>query len=335
MKRKRIIGIFLLILIVVSSSIVSFFIIYLFNNPYDPPSIGDAFRSQWDTTKTSAGSSNNKQVHLPLVSEGNYDFTVDWGDGTSSIITRWDQAEVTHTYFSSGNYTINITGLIIGWSFNDTGDKLKLLVIEEWGKLQLGNSGGYFSGCKNLKITASDVLSLIGTTTLVQAFQNCESLDVVNGMNEWDTSNITDMSSMFYNAKKFNQPIGNWNVSKVENMSYLFCNATYFNQDIGSWNVSKVEDMSYMFFKSYSFFQNISSWNVSNVGYMDLMFSGCTISTVVYDSILIEWSKLNLRSNVTFDAGNTYFSSEEAEIAKQKIMDDFDWDILDSGDATP
>ena len=65
------------------------------------------FQSTWDTTQ--AGSSNN-QVVLPLVSNGDYDFRIDWGDGTSNrdTITAYNQAEVTHTYDSTGVYEIRI-----------------------------------------------------------------------------------------------------------------------------------------------------------------------------------------------------------------------------------
>ena len=38
-------------------------------------------------------------------------------------------------------------------------------------------------------------------------------------INNWDVSNVTDMTQMFYNAESFNQPLNKWNVSKVTNMS--------------------------------------------------------------------------------------------------------------------
>ena len=33
--------------------------------------------------------------------------------------------------------------------------------------------------------------------------------------NNWDVSNVTDMSYMFYEVKEFNQPLNNWDVSNV------------------------------------------------------------------------------------------------------------------------
>ena len=90
----------------------------------------DEFLSVWNTTKTSAGSSGSNQVRLPLQSSGIYNFLVDWGDESNDTITIWNQDAVTHTYASEGVYTINITGIIIGWYFNNGGDRLKILEIQ-------------------------------------------------------------------------------------------------------------------------------------------------------------------------------------------------------------
>jgi len=230
------------------------------------------FTSVWDTTKTSTGSSANNQIKLPLEYDGNYNFTVDWGDDTIDAITSWNQFEVTHTYASQGVYTINITGSLIGWRFNNGGDRLKLLEIKQWGNLRLGNSGRYFYGCSNLDITASDILDLTGTTTLRQAFKDCSTLDEVKGMNEWDVSSVTDLGDMFRDASAFNQPIGSWDVSSVTDMFCMFDGASAFNQPIGSWDVSSVTDMGCMFVYASTFNQNIGSWDVSNVTNMEWMF---------------------------------------------------------------
>jgi surface protein len=90
----------------------------------------------------------------------------------------------------------------------------------------------------------------------------------------WDVSNVTNMSEMFYQSGDFNQPIGigNWDVSNVTNMSGMFYNYD-INQPIGDWNVKNVTDMSYMFSSS-QFNQPIGNWNVGNVSTMQYMFAG-------------------------------------------------------------
>ena len=66
-------------------------------------------------------------------------------------------------------------------------------------------------------------------------------------ISKWDVSKVTDMWGMLYYAESFDQPIGEWNVSSVTNMKDMFEGAESFNQDITGWDVSKVTDMSSMF----------------------------------------------------------------------------------------
>ena len=294
-----------------------------------------AFLSTWDTTRTSAGSSASNQVMLPLLSNGTYNFMVAWGDGTTSNITAWNQAQVMHTYATPGVYDININGTISGWEFNYGGDRLKLLGISQWGSLQLGNSGGYFDGCANLDLTATDAPDLAGTKTLSVAFAGCTRLGSSGNMDTWDVSHVTnmsymffyassfdqpigawnvsgvtDMSWMFYSASSFDQPIGAWNVSSVTDMTWMFCDASAFNQPIGAWNTSSITDMSYMFAAALSFDQPIGAWDVSRVTDMSYMFSDASS----FDQPIGAWNV----SSVT-DMCNMFFMYSGASAFDQPI----------------
>ena len=81
----------------------------------------------------------------------------------------------------------------------------------------------------------------------------------------WNTSNVTDMSSLFYQATSFNDNISNWDVSNVTNMYSMFAGATLFNQPIGSWNTGKVTTMGLMFYQASNFNQPVGDWDVSKV----------------------------------------------------------------------
>jgi hypothetical protein len=165
-------------------------IIYVLNDFYIYGSLGvlsNPFISTWNTNNTTGSSSANNQVQLPLINFGTYNFSVDWGDGTSDVITSWNQAETLHTYPAVGVYTIIIDGLILEWAFGGVvfNDCEKILSISSWGTLQLGTIQGHFSNCVNLDLSSvSDVPDLSTTNNFTFTFNGCTSLTSINRANE-------------------------------------------------------------------------------------------------------------------------------------------------------
>ena len=121
--------------IYVSSSIYIYSNISIYNLP---------FISRWNTANVSGGSSASNQIQLPLVSGGNYNFIAYWGDGTSDLITTWNQAETLHTYSTSGIYTITLQGTIQGFVF---GFLPHLGVLEKQGGRGGPRRPGWERGC--------------------------------------------------------------------------------------------------------------------------------------------------------------------------------------------
>jgi surface protein len=105
----------------------------------------------------------------------------------------------------------------------------------------------------------------------------------------WDVSNVTDMSQMFYEACAFNQPVGDWDVSNVTNMHGMFNYARTFNQPVGDWDVSNLTVTRYMFCNTRSFNQSVGDWDVSKVTDMGWMFS----NAFAFNQDLTKW---NMRS---------------------------------------
>lgn len=80
-----------------------------------------------------------------------------------------------------------------------------------------------------------------------------------------NTSKITDMSKLFANVKRTDfSGIENWDTTKVTNMEAMFLGAVTFNSDISKWNVSQVEDMMSMFAFALSFNKDLSKWKVAD-----------------------------------------------------------------------
>lgn len=126
----------------------------------------------------------------------------------------------------------------------------------------------------------------------LEGYSNVEPLTVPN-ITHFDTSNVTNMDSMFSGAESFNQDIGNWDTSSVTNMRNMFKGAYLFNQDIGKWDVSNVTDMSYMFCDT-KFNQNINDWDVSNVTNMEGFLSVTYLSKGSYNHPLNKWNVSNV-----------------------------------------
>lgn len=93
-----------------------------------------------------------------------------------------------------------------------------------------------------------------------------------SGITNWDTSNVENMNSMFYNCSSFNQPL-NWDTSKVTYMRNMFYNCSSLNQPL-NFVTSKVVDMSNMFKNCKNFNQPLN-FDTSNVEDMNNMFYGC------------------------------------------------------------
>ena len=92
-------------------------------------------------------------------------------------------------------------------------------------------------------------------------------------LSRWNTSRATSMESMFYAAVRFNQPLEGWDVSRVTNMNHMFCRAQAFNRSLERWDVSRVRDMSYMFSSATALDQIFGGWDVGCVESTEHMFT--------------------------------------------------------------
>jgi large repetitive protein len=278
-----------------------------------------SFNTIWKTDN--AGTSTSSQITVPTNVAGSYNCTVYWGDGTSNTITTYNDAAWTHTYPAPGVYLVEMVGTVTGLSFNNGGDRLKFMQILNWGGFGFGAVQATFFGCANLTITATDIPSLTGMTTMNAIFRNCTSIrtipnidswpvttsitNIVNNFNgatlfnspvgSWNTSAVISFQSNFSGASSFNQPLSSWITASATQMLGMFTGATAFNQDISSWNTANVTNMQSMFQNATSFNQNISGWNTGKVTNMSLMFSGATS----FNQNLGAWNITKLVSGAT------------------------------------
>lgn len=260
-----------------------------------------------NTANTSVGSTANNQFKLPLVSSGVINFTVDWGDGNSDVITVWNQLETTHTYTSIGTYTVKIKGNIRGWQFANTGDRLKILEISKWKDLVISTNAG-FQGCTNMTCTATDSPTII-SASLSGYFQNCSNFNA--NLNNWNVSSVLNISSFLSGATSFNQGnFSSWNTSNFSLINSMFSlcssltninttgwvlnNVTTLNNfasnctnlititGTNGWGLNNLNTAQQAFFNCNSLTTlDVSLWNLSNATNISQMFQGCTSITTL------------------------------------------------------
>jgi hypothetical protein len=267
--------------------------------------INNNFVTTWQTTTPA------ETITLPFTNHGTYDAVVDWGDGSTSNITAYNDAAVTHTYADAGTYTVSISGTMGGWSFNNGGDKLKIKSIENWGNNEWQYLARAFYGCLNLISNASDIPIL--------------------------SDAVTDLNRAFANCNQFTQDFIGLNTSYVTNFSYMFYASfgasPVFNGDLSTIDTASAVNFSYMFNNANSFDQDISSWDFSNATNITNMLKVSNLSTANYDLLLLSLSAQSLNTGLLFNAAYSKYSAGAAAAARQYIIDTFGWTIVDGGQA--
>lgn len=135
----------------------------------------------------------------------------------------------------------------------------------------------------------ASVAATSNVTDLSSAFfdeEEYKSTYIGQNLSHWDVSNVTNFEKMFFYAQTQDiVGIENWKTSSAINMDSMFAIANTFNTDISGWDVSNVTNMKSMFTQARSFNQDISGWNVSNVKNMNNTFN----FTDEFNQDLSEW----------------------------------------------
>lgn len=97
-----------------------------------------------------------------------------------------------------------------------------------------------------------------------------------------------DITNMFFGATNFNNGgsdgIRHWNVGHITSFDGLFFDARVFNQPIGDWDVSSCEDMTWMLYNAHSFNQDLSGWERSTPGNVSTMANVVKINETFKDA---------------------------------------------------
>ena len=163
------------------------------------------------------------------------------------------------------------TSLFTSDSRNDIIDKLLPFCN---GTTNCANMFYYCNGLTSLDLNNFDTSNV---TDMHYMFYYCNGLTTLD-LSSFNTSNVTDMCYMFSNCKRLTDlDLNNFNTSNVTNMCYMFefCSALT-SLDLSNFNTEKVTNMNYMFSSCYNLKSlNINNFNTSLLTSMTSIFSGC------------------------------------------------------------
>lgn len=145
-----------------------------------------------------AGTSASNQFTIPTIGTG-YLYDIETSDGQS--ITGLTSG-TTITFPSAGTYDVFISGSFPQFYFNNTGDRLKLLNLKNFGIYGTGSTSQLraFWGCSNMNISATDIGHFENVTDFSQTWDFCPSMtsfpliDTSSGTNfslTWRTCGFT------------------------------------------------------------------------------------------------------------------------------------------------
>ena len=254
---------------------------------------------------------------LPFASGGNYNCTVNWGDGSAPVnITVYDAPETLHSY-SAGTYQLTINGFVGEFSFNNSSSAQYVTDIFSYGT-DCALSSGAFRGCTGLTtITATDKPGIynasyfFGNTNIndpkIIGYDYSFSYSIAFGTFENNPSLTLDLSPV-----RFNSSVG---------VSYAFLNCTSFNHSIQEWfdegNVPR------------SIKENPLSWLVNAqlwTGFINDLLKGCS-------SFTSDMSRLNLtgtspRIGRLFDAASSFNGDVSTKVVNAGTPEQYTaWDV--------
>ncbi|MBR1506484.1 MAG: Ig-like domain-containing protein [Eubacterium sp.] len=164
--------------------------------------------------------------------------------------------------------TIPATATIGGTNYTTQIAPAKISMVEE----DYVSITARFTAIKNLTLESG--VKLPDDCTAL--FAKCTALTTVD-MSGVNTSNVTDMSHMFYGCTALTDVKDDFNTAKVTDMSYMFYNDTRLaSVETDTFNTQNVTDMRCMFYYNSKLASvDLSGFNTSKVTNMKQMFYNC------------------------------------------------------------
>lgn len=145
------------------------------------------------------------------------------------------------------------------------------------------------------------------------------STETIENLTMLDTSKVEDASYMFAYSSYVNLDVSNFDTSNIKDMSCLFYLNYYMeNLDFSGWDTGNVEDMDHMFSdcEALTDLSSLQGWDTRNVITFNNMFRGvCSVESMDLRSI-----EVTLAPNAANPEGKTYDSWDTGNAKDMQYM---------------
>ena len=199
-----------------------------------------------------------------------------------------------------GAYALNLEASDPGWLTHK--DEIKEVVFDaSFADARPTSCYKWFWYCTNLAtIEGIENLNTENVTNMGVMFCGCQKLSSLD-LTNFNTGNVTNMSGMFgYCYGLTSLDLTSFNTANVTDMGQMFvaCNGLA-SLDLTSFNTANVMNMGHMFWGCNGLTSlDLTSFNTANVTYMDFMFNNCSTLTTIYASEKFVTSKVQAGENM-------------------------------------
>ena len=175
-------------------------------------------------------------------------------------------------------------GKILAWYEEDENGYYSVTIGQDGGVTANVNSENifYYIGYSvadgtEVKIEGLENLETSNVTNMSNMFYDCNKLTNLD-VSKFNTSKVTDMSNMFYNCRELTSlDLSNFDTSNVRKMYGMFMECRRLKSlDVSKFDTINVSSMEYMFDWCYKLASlDVSSFDTSNVTSMRYMFNNC------------------------------------------------------------
>lgn len=318
----------------------------------DTPSASDTYTTTGNKTHVYAAGIGTYTVTITCTDSftGQGIFFNDAGDKLKiTDITQWGKAiiwdSLSVSFHGCTNMDISATDVpdfkdvtTFSNSFRNCSNIAAFTNVNSWNVGSALSFNRMFNNCSTittLDLSNWDVSSVTNFDVLVFICTSLTSLD----MTGWDTSSGLSMNSMFRGltvmADGGISGLTGFDVSGVTTMLNMFRDDVLLTTiDLTGWTTTSLTTTDNMFdgCTALTTVPGVNAFDVTGLTTAASMFNGVTLTTAAYDAILIGWEAQAVQNNVTFNGGNsTYTSAGAGGTARAALIADHTWTITDGG----